>query len=494
MDSKRVMLMMAYVLRWRGHRWQVFGRVGVSTIVLLFGLSLIDAVEAIPSAADAVAIPKVQTPTTGVQARAWSHAVPERLAGLRAAYDGGTTDAHPRLSATSGAGSSGHASSTPLNLANFKIVDPHGNITVHSGSVSLAFGGIHTWQFLTVGYEIGFADGAQNLVPGRYDTTSNAQVFVSNDSTCQATSGEGGFKIDQADYDSSGNLTAGGVQFDFVCPDGTRFFGTIAYQIDNTTPTRGYYIYDQLGGVTGFGNDSYLAYLSGARLYNLNAPIVGMVPTPDGDGYWMVGSDGGVYASGDAGFFGSTGSLHLNAPVVGMAATPDGDGYWFVASDGGIFTYGDAQFYGSMGGQHLSRPIVGMATTPDGNGYWLVASDGGIFSYGDARFFGSTGSIHLNEPVVGMTPTPDGGGYWFVASDGGVFSYGDARFFGSTGSIHLNEPIVGLASTHDGDGYWLVASDGGLFNYGAAPIDGSLGGSGTTNVAGVSLGAGQLIS
>ena len=25
-----------------------------------------------------------------------------------------------------------------------------------------------------------------------------------------------------------------------------------------------------------------------------------------------------------------------------MAATPDGNGYWLVASDGGIFTFGDA--------------------------------------------------------------------------------------------------------------------------------------------------------
>jgi hypothetical protein len=34
-----------------------------------------------------------------------------------------------------------------------------------------------------------------------------------------------------------------------------------------------------------------------------------------------------------------------NAPVVGVAATPDGRGYWLVASDGGIFSYGDAGFY-----------------------------------------------------------------------------------------------------------------------------------------------------
>src|ERR1700741_3514889 len=101
----------------------------------------------------------------------------------------------------------------------------------------------------------------------------------------------------------------------------------------------------------------------------------------------------------------------LNAPVVGMTATPDGNGYWLVASDGGIFSYGDAHFYGSMGGQHLKAPVVGMAATPDGNGYWLVASDGGIFSYGDAHFYGSTGGSSINRPVVGMAATPDGNGY-----------------------------------------------------------------------------------
>ena len=122
-------------------------------------------------------------------------------------------------------------------------------------------------------------------------------------------------------------------------------------------------------------------------------------------------------------------------PTIGMAATPDGKGYWLVASDGGIFSYGDANFYGSTGSIHLNQPIVGMAATPDGKGYWLVASDGGIFSYGDATFYGSTGSIHLNQPIVGMAATPDGKGYWLVASDGGIFSYGDATFYGSTGSI-----------------------------------------------------------
>ena len=74
-----------------------------------------------------------------------------------------------------------------------------------------------------------------------------------------------------------------------------------------------------------------------------------------------------------------------------MAATPDGGGYWLVASDGGIFAFGDAHFYGSTGALALNKPVVGMAATPDGKGYWLVASDAGIFAFGDATFLGSPG-------------------------------------------------------------------------------------------------------
>ena len=40
--------------------------------------------------------------------------------------------------------------------------------------------------------------------------------------------------------------------------------------------------------------------------------------------------------------------------------SPDGNGYWLVASDGGTFTYGDAVFHGSTGGIVLAAPIVAM--------------------------------------------------------------------------------------------------------------------------------------
>jgi hypothetical protein len=207
---------------------------------------------------------------------------------------------------------------------------------------------------------------------------------------------------------------------------------------------------------------------------HLNQPIVGMAPTGDGKGYWNVASDGGLFAFGDAGFYGSMGGRPLNKPIVGMASTSDGRGYWEVASDGGLFAFGDAGFYGSTGSLTLNKPVVGMAATPDGKGYWEVASDGGIFAFGDAQFYGSTGSIHLNQPVVGIAATPDGHGYWMVASDGGLFAFGDAAFDGSMGGQPLNRPVVGMAAD-PGHGYWLVASDGGIFSFGGAPFYGSTG-------------------
>ena len=65
------------------------------------------------------------------------------------------------------------------------------------------------------------------------------------------------------------------------------------------------------GSVPGLGLNP-----AGSGLPNsLNAPIVGMVPSNDDGGYFMVASDGGVFAFGDARFAGS-------APASGDASVP----------------------------------------------------------------------------------------------------------------------------------------------------------------------------
>ncbi len=229
------------------------------------------------------------------------------------------------------------------------------------------------------------------------------------------------------------------------------------------------------GGTFAFGSAQVPATLT----IPLNSVVVGMAPNtaaPTTDqGYWLASADGGVYAMGDAGFYGSLGALRLVGPVVTIVGTPDGRGYWMAAMDGGVFAFGDAGFYGSMGGQPLNKPIVGMAPTPDGRGYWLVASDGGVFAFGDAPFLGSMGGTPLVAPVVGMAALHHGNGYWLVASDGGIFSFG-AAFYGSTGGVPLGDPVSGMAAMPDDGGYYLVGAGGSVFTFGDAPFRGDLAG------------------
>ena len=54
------------------------------------------------------------------------------------------------------------------------------------------------------------------------------------------------------------------------------------------------------------------------------------------------------------------GSTKLNKPVVGMVRY--GNGYLMVGADGGIFNFSDKTFSGSLGGDPPSRPIVFAAT------------------------------------------------------------------------------------------------------------------------------------
>jgi len=197
-------------------------------------------------------------------------------------------------------------------------------------------------------------------------------------------------------------------------------------------------------------------------------------PNGGGAGYWQDQSDGGVFAWGNAGFYGSTGNLELNLPMVGMTSPPVGHGYWLVASDGGVFSFGNAQFHGSTGGIHLNAPIVGIAPTPSSSGYWLVASDGGIFTFGDAGFYGSAAQYSPSSPVVGMAASPDGRGYWEMTQQGHVYSFGDAATLPC--SFSPSAPIVGMARAGTQQAYWGVDSNGKIYACGAPSYGDASGG------------------
>jgi hypothetical protein len=138
---------------------------------------------------------------------------------------------------------------------------------------------------------------------------------------------------------------------------GTPLNGAVLDSV--ATPSgKGYYMVASDGGIFAFGDARFAGSMGGQVL---NAPVRSLVPDGDGAGYWLVGADGGVFAF-DAPFRGSMGGRAMNKPVRGMVRY--GDGYVMVGEDGGIFTFSDRPFTGSLGGRSPAGPVVSVAALP----------------------------------------------------------------------------------------------------------------------------------
>ncbi len=265
---------------------------------------------------------------------------------------------------------------------------------------------------------------------------------------------------DQYTYASTKASIAGG--YDMVGSDGGVF----------VFPTGGSGFYGSLPGLGIHVND-----------------IVGIVPTLDQKGYWLVGHDGGVFAFGDAGYVGSLPGLGIHvSDIVAIVPTSTDKGYWLVGRDGGVFAFGDATYVQSLPGLHVSvNDIVGIAPTATNKGYWLIGADGSVYTLGDAHYYGGSNGAAFTYWLVGMVATHSGNGYWLVAADGRVTSYGDAVSYGDlpTMGVHITN-VTSLVPTQDDAGYWLIGHDGGVFSFGDAGFAGSLPGLGVhvTNIIG----------
>lgn len=68
--------------------------------------------------------------------------------------------------------------------------------------------------------------------------------------------------------------------------------------------------------------------------------IAGMATTPDGQGYWLIGSDGTRYPHGDATSEGTTANTYAN-PITRIVANPNG-GYYMWTAHGNVYNSTDA--------------------------------------------------------------------------------------------------------------------------------------------------------
>lgn len=210
-------------------------------------------------------------------------------------------------------------------------------------------------------------------------------------------------------------------------------------------------------------------------------------------GYWMVGSDGGVFGFGRAGYFGSLVSLKVRAlDIVAIAPGPGGAGYWLAEKNGNVYHFGRAGNFETMAGHPLHvDDIAAIAPMPDGSGYWLAGSNGAVYAFGSARSYGSVPRASLGAArVVGFAASPDGHGYWLAGSGGQVWHFGDAPDLGSLRASALESgtrktTIVAIAAgpaspapiasptpaaraARASAGFWLVARNGLIFNFGGA--------------------------
>jgi hypothetical protein len=249
-------------------------------------------------------------------------------------------------------------------------------------------------------------------------------------------------------------------------------------------PTYGYWLVGSDGGIFNFGSAQFYGSTGGLALQR---PIVGISPTSNKAGYWLVASDGGIFAFGNAGYHGSvpgtglapaaSGLPHsLNAPIVGVVPSSHGGGYFMVASDGGVFAFGDARFAGSCPGVGgCAGAAVAVLPDTSGNGYWLITQTGNVYAFGDASYYGAPGN--QGSPVTSAVRTPDGGGYYILLADGAVYAYGDAVAHGGpVGSLGPLNMASAIFSDADGGGYWVAAADGAVFSYGDATYEGSMAG------------------
>lgn len=252
--------------------------------------------------------------------------------------------------------------------------------------------------------------------------------------------------------------------------------------------SHGYWLVGEHGKVYAFGSGGTVASPHVAS----SETITGSAATPDDDGYWLVGADGRTYRAGDARSYGDIPALgiapagsktarRLAAPIVGILPSPDAKGYLLVGSDGGLFAFGDARSLGSCADNgHCAGPVVAAVPSPLTDGYWLVTASGHVYAFGRVRSLGQCTSLvsSSRSSAVAAAPTSDGLGLWVLLADGAVCHLGDAADYpqvpGTAPSVKKASAAefgsaAAIIGVYGAKGYWVVTTTGLVLRFGDAP-------------------------
>ena len=215
-----------------------------------------------------------------------------------------------------------------------------------------------------------------------------------------------------------------------------------------------------------------------------NPAVVGVAAGANGDGYYVLRSNGEVDAYG-ATNYGSPAAqgLPLGTTATGIALDSATGGYWVVSSNGTVQGF-NAPFLGQPlvppGGWGQHPAAVAIAAAPDGTGYYVLRANGAVGAYGVKGNGSLAPHLHYGTtaPVVAvaLAVDPTTGGYWIATSTGDVASFGapdDGSPLASAHGSYNGVPVTALAATTDGTGYYVLKANGEIDSYGST-LHGSL--------------------
>jgi 2',3'-cyclic-nucleotide 2'-phosphodiesterase (5'-nucleotidase family) len=200
-----------------------------------------------------------------------------------------------------------------------------------------------------------------------------------------------------------------------------------------------------LGSTTGVFN----------RIQPSASAYFGSVPTPTGNGAWLLAPRGRVVTLGDA----KLSAAPLNVPTAAIVPSYNGQGYYLIGSKGEVSASTGATAIESSGSVTNSR-VIGAAATASGKGMWFVTFTGQVIGVGGAGN-GKLPKGNYNRVI----PRATGEGFWAVTTTGTVASFGDAPLI--TQSLGR---IKDAALASNGRGFYALEIDGTITPVGAVPV------------------------
>lgn len=220
----------------------------------------------------------------------------------------------------------------------------------------------------------------------------------------------------------------------------------IKHSYDALGRPNGYYVVDQAGVVTAYGEAvHYGDPATDGFSMDDGGWITSMAVSSEG-GYWCMDIAGNIYAYGDTGSVGSTFVAPTQESIMyDLESHPLIDGVWAMDTNGQVTALGDVTDFGSYTDEILDHQAfntqgtetaaVAIRCTYDGDGYWIMTDVGGVQAFGAAVDHGQISSPNPStsfyDSFYEMFPSNSNDGYLLLRGDGQMYPLGDVDFFGA---------------------------------------------------------------